>query len=61
MGVRATGPGTMAQHALDGLRSAIVAGELRPGQRVRQEEIADRPGLSVAPVREALRVLEQES
>lgn len=50
----------MAQHALDGLRRAIVAGELRPGQRVRQEEIADRLGLSVAPVREALRVLEQE-
>jgi DNA-binding GntR family transcriptional regulator len=54
------GPGTTAQHALDALRRAIVAGELRPGQRVRQEEVADELGVSIAPVREALRVLEQE-
>jgi DNA-binding GntR family transcriptional regulator len=55
-----TGPGTTQQHALDGLRRAIVAGELRPGQRVAQEEVAQRLGVSIAPVREALRVLEQE-
>jgi DNA-binding GntR family transcriptional regulator len=53
-------PGTTAQHALDSLRRAIVAGDLRPGQRVLQEDIADGLGVSVAPVREALRVLEQE-
>lgn len=55
-----TGPGTTAQHALDGLRVAIVARDLRPGQRVVQEDIAEALGVSVAPVREALRVLEQE-
>ena len=32
------GPGTTAQHALDWLRRAIVAGDFRPGQRVLQEE-----------------------
>jgi DNA-binding GntR family transcriptional regulator len=53
-------PGTAAQHALEELRRAIVAGELRPGQRVGQEEIAERLGLSLAPVREALAALEQE-
>ena len=53
-------PGTTGEHALDALRRAIVAGELRPGQRVPQEEVADALGVSVAPVREALRVLEQE-
>jgi DNA-binding GntR family transcriptional regulator len=37
-----------------------VSGELRPGQRVAQEDVAERIGVSVAPVREALRVLEQE-
>jgi DNA-binding GntR family transcriptional regulator len=58
--VRPTGPATTTQHALEGLRRAIVAGELRPGQRVVQEEIAEGMGVSVAPVREALRVLEQE-
>lgn len=55
-----TGPLTTQQHALDGLRRAIIAGELRPGQRVAQEDVAERLGVSIAPIREALRVLEQE-
>jgi DNA-binding GntR family transcriptional regulator len=53
-------PGTTAEHALERLRRAVVAGELQPGQRVIQEEVAERLGVSIAPVREALRVLEQE-
>jgi DNA-binding GntR family transcriptional regulator len=57
---RAPGPSTTPEHALEGLRRAIVTGELRPGQRVAQEEVAEAMGVSVAPVREALRVLEQE-
>lgn len=60
MRVRPTGPETTSQHVLTALRRSIVAGELRPGQRVRQEELAARLGVSVAPVREALRTLEQE-
>jgi DNA-binding GntR family transcriptional regulator len=52
--------GTAQQHALDWLRQLIIAGELRPGGRVNQEELSEKIGLSVAPVREALRVLEQE-
>lgn len=55
-----SGPTTTPQHALDELRRAIVAGELRPGQRVAQEEVADRLGISIAPVREALGALAQE-
>ncbi len=53
-------PATAQQHAVDSLRAMIVAGELRPGQRVNQDHIAELIGLSVAPLREALRVLEQE-
>ncbi|MET0559906.1 MAG: GntR family transcriptional regulator [Solirubrobacterales bacterium] len=53
-------PGTTAQHALESLRAAIVAGDLRPGERVRQDDVAERLGVSLAPVREALAVLEQE-
>jgi DNA-binding GntR family transcriptional regulator len=53
--------GTTQQHvAVDWLRRAIVAGELQPGARVTQEDIAERIGVSVVPVREALRVLEGE-
>ncbi len=51
---------TSQEHAVDWLRAAIVARELRPGERVVQEEVAEKIGVSVVPVREALRVLEQE-
>jgi DNA-binding GntR family transcriptional regulator len=51
---------TAQQHAVAALRTLIVSGALRPGARVNQEELAAEIGLSVAPVREALRVLEQE-
>lgn len=56
----APAPSTTGEHALDALRRAIIGGQLRPGQRVAQEEVAEALGVSVAPVREALRVLEQE-
>ena len=39
---------------------AIERGEYSPGQRLREQEIADRYGLSRAPVREALRLLESQ-
>lgn len=55
-----TALGTVQQHAVEWLRVLILSGELRPGQRVNQENLAHRIGVSVAPVREALRVLEQE-
>ena len=42
------------------LREAILNGELAPGSRIRQEEIAERLGTSRLPVREALRMLETE-
>jgi DNA-binding GntR family transcriptional regulator len=42
------------------LRAAILNGEIGPGERIRQEEVADRLGASRLPVREALRMLELE-
>jgi DNA-binding GntR family transcriptional regulator len=51
---------TAQQHAVSELRARIVSGALAPGARVNQEDVAAEVGLSVAPVREALRVLEQE-
>lgn len=60
MSVTAAGPSTTAQHALADLRRAIISGDLTPGAHLGQESIAARLGTSVAPVREALRVLERE-
>ena len=42
------------------LRTEIVQGSLRVGDRLRQNEIARRYGVSPTPVREALRVLETQ-
>lgn len=42
------------------LREAILAGEYAPGERIRQDELAERHGASRLPVREALRMLQAE-
>jgi DNA-binding GntR family transcriptional regulator len=42
------------------LRAAILEGELEPGDRVNQELWAERAGVSLIPVREALRALAGE-
>ncbi|MFI6316021.1 GntR family transcriptional regulator [Nonomuraea sp. NPDC050556] len=42
------------------LRTAILRGELAPGERIGQEDVAARHGVSRLPVREALRMLEAE-
>jgi DNA-binding GntR family transcriptional regulator len=44
----------------DYLREAILRGDIAPGERIRQEEVAERLGASRLPVREALRMLEAE-
>jgi DNA-binding GntR family transcriptional regulator len=43
------------------LREEILHGRLRPGDRIRQEDVAARFGTSRLPVREALRMLEAEA
>lgn len=42
------------------LRDALVSGELPPGQRLRDQDLAARLGVSRTPVREALQRLEDE-
>ena len=51
---------TAHDRAADALREGILDGSLRPGQRVNQEEWAARSGVSMIPVREALRALAGE-
>jgi DNA-binding GntR family transcriptional regulator len=49
-----------SQRIADTLRTAILDGGYRPGERIRQEEVAARSGASRIPVREALRMLQAE-
>ena len=49
---------TMAEAALVELQEAILSGQLEPGAPLRLEELARRLGMSISPVREAVRQLE---
>ncbi len=51
---------TAQDRAAATLRTAILDGELRPGRRVNQEAWAERAGVSLIPLREALRALAGE-
>ena len=53
-------PGIGSTRVAAYLREAILGGVLKPGDRIRQEEVAERLGASRLPVREALRMLEAE-
>jgi DNA-binding GntR family transcriptional regulator len=49
---------TLSQHIRDSLVSRIVSGEIEPGERLVETQLAAAYGTSQAPVREALRELE---
>ncbi len=51
---------SLRQHVTETLRRAIVHGELTPGERIIEEDLAERMEISRGPIREALRQLEQE-
>lgn len=46
--------------AYNGIRKAIVQGELQAGDQLREQELAERLGVSRTPVREALNLLSAE-
>jgi DNA-binding GntR family transcriptional regulator len=51
---------TLRELAYTSVRHAILTGELRPGDLLREQDLAGRLGVSKTPVREALRQLERE-
>ena len=53
-------PPTAQEAVLAELRRAIVSGELKPGEQVLQDALAERFGVSRVPLREALKILEGE-
>ncbi len=53
-------PPSATDHVLDELRNAILAGDLPAGETLRQEDLAERLGVSRMPVREAIKRLHAE-
>lgn len=60
MGSDSTAQTSRAEHAYQRLLEAILNGNLKPGSRIRETELAEWLVISRTPVREALRRLESE-
>ncbi len=57
---RIEAPPSMSALAAEALRQMVLTGELRPGDRVIENRLTEELGVSRPPLREAMRVLEQE-
>lgn len=51
---------SIREQSLDTLREAILSGELKPGQALTEMDLSRQLGVSRAPIREALRILNSE-
>ncbi|UCF32181.1 MAG: GntR family transcriptional regulator [bacterium] len=51
---------TLREQIASSLRESIIQGELPPGQKLTEPELAERLGISRTPIREAFRQLESE-
>ena len=56
---RAARPKTIPEQMSDALGLAILRGEYRAGERLREQELAELYGVSRGPVRECIRILER--
>jgi len=52
--------GNVQDAVADGIRDMILNGHLKPGDRLRQDDLANTFGVSTMPIREALRQLQAE-
>ncbi|QHW33088.1 GntR family transcriptional regulator [Paenibacillus rhizovicinus] len=53
-------PTSLRHRITDDIRNAILNGQLKPGDKLRESAIAKEMGVSRGPIREAMRTLEQE-
>jgi DNA-binding GntR family transcriptional regulator len=51
---------SLRKQAYEAIRNAILEGNLKPGNRLRETDISKQMGISRGPLREALRQLEQD-
>lgn len=51
---------SLKQLVYDNLKERIISGELKPGMRLREEDLSSEMNISRAPIREALNMLERD-
>ena len=57
---RISAPPSLSALAAEALREMVLSGDLQPGDRVIENRLTEELGISRPPLREAMRVLEQE-
>lgn len=45
---------------VNAIRDAIIQGKFKPGEKIPEQELAEQLGVSRTPIREAIRILEQQ-
>lgn len=58
--IRIQEPTLLSEDIADSIRTAIIKGKFRPGEKISEGELADSMGISRTPLREAFRKLENE-
>lgn len=51
---------SLRDQILNAIRNAIIEGKFRAGEKIPEQDLADQLGVSRTPIREAIRVLEQQ-
>ncbi|MGH8926224.1 MAG: GntR family transcriptional regulator [Acidimicrobiia bacterium] len=51
---------SLRDRVVNAIRVGIIQGSLRPGQKIPEQELATQLGVSRTPIREAIRILEQQ-
>ncbi|MCI0397444.1 MAG: GntR family transcriptional regulator [Chloroflexi bacterium] len=51
---------SLREQIVDTIRNAIIQGKLKPGEKIPEQELAEQLGVSRTPIREAIRILEQQ-
>jgi DNA-binding GntR family transcriptional regulator len=59
-GIRVTRRKALREETYEAIKKAILRGKVKPGQRLKEEQLASEIGTSRTPVREAFHKLEQE-
>ena len=58
--MRFSKPKSFVETVADYLRESILQGEMKPGEKLNQNKVLEKLGISSIPFREALRILEKE-
>lgn len=53
-------PTSLRDQVVTAIRDAIIRGKFKPGEKIPEEELAEQLGVSRTPIREAIRILEQQ-